>query len=113
MILVRKKNRQMNSLSMIYILLIFAAVLLYGLNVFCQNNKQLQSEYDYTQLDEIIQSAIKDSAFPGAVVLVSKDGKIIYEGQIILYPDLDKIIRDQKSYRINSVGSRIDSKKEE
>ncbi len=40
-------------------------------------------------------------------------GKIIYEGQIILYPDLDKIIRDQKSYRINSVGSRIDSKKEE
>ena len=41
------------------------------------------------------------------------DGKIIYEGQIILYPDLDKIIRDQKSYRINSVGSRIDSKNEE
>jgi purine-binding chemotaxis protein CheW len=41
------------------------------------------------------------------------NGKIIYEGQIILYPDLDKIIRDQKSYRINSVGSRIDSKDEE
>ena len=40
-------------------------------------------------------------------------GKIIYEGQIILYPDLDKIIRDQKSYRINSVGSRIDSRNEE
>ena len=40
-------------------------------------------------------------------------GKIIYEGQIILYPDLEKIIRDQKTYRINSVGSRIDSKKEE
>ncbi|MCZ6703773.1 MAG: CheW domain-containing protein, partial [Ignavibacteria bacterium] len=40
-------------------------------------------------------------------------GKIIYEGQIILYPDLEKIIRDQKSYRINSVGSRIDSKNEE
>jgi len=41
------------------------------------------------------------------------DGKIIYEGQIILYPDLDKIIRDQKSYRVNSVGSRIESKNEE
>ena len=41
------------------------------------------------------------------------NGKIIYEGQIILYPDLEKIMRDQKSYRINSVGSRIDSKDEE
>ncbi len=41
------------------------------------------------------------------------NGKIIHDGQIILYPDLDKIIRDQKSYRINSVGSRIDSKNEE
>ncbi len=41
------------------------------------------------------------------------NGKIIYDGQIILYPDLDKVIRDQKSYRINSVGSRIDSKNEE
>ena len=41
------------------------------------------------------------------------NGKIIYEGQIILYPDLEKIMRDQKSYRINSNGSRIDSKKEE
>jgi len=40
-------------------------------------------------------------------------GKIIYEGQIIHYPNLDKIIRDQKSYRNNSVGSRIDSKNEE
>jgi len=40
-------------------------------------------------------------------------GKIIYEGQIILYPDLDKIIRDQKSYRINSNRSRIDSKNKE
>ena len=39
------------------------------------------------------------------------NGKIIHDGQIILYPDLDKIIRDQKSFRINSVGSRIDSKK--
>ena len=40
-------------------------------------------------------------------------GKIIYDDQIILYPDLDKIIRDQKSYRINSVGSKIESKNEE
>ncbi len=59
--------------------MVFAAVLLCGLNVSCQNNKHQQSDYDFTQVDEIIQSAIKDSAFPGAVVLVSKEGKIIYE----------------------------------
>jgi chemotaxis signal transduction protein len=41
------------------------------------------------------------------------DGKIIHDDQIILCPDLDKIIRDQKSYRINLDGSRIDSKNEE
>ncbi len=41
------------------------------------------------------------------------NGKITYDGQIILWPDLDKIIRDQKSYRIHSVRSRIDSKNEE
>ncbi len=85
--------------------LIFAAVLLYGLNVFCQNNKQLQSEYDYTQLDEIIQSAIKDSAFPGAVVLVSKDGKIIYEkafGQLT-YDDTSASVTINTIYDIASL----------
>lgn len=41
------------------------------------------------------------------------DGKIIYDGQIILYPDLEKIIRDQKSYSIISDGSRTESKKED
>jgi chemotaxis signal transduction protein len=41
------------------------------------------------------------------------NGKIMYEGRIILYPDLDKIIRDQKSYRIHSVRRRVDSKNDE
>jgi chemotaxis signal transduction protein len=40
-------------------------------------------------------------------------GKIIYDGQIILYPDLEKIIRDQKSYSIISDGSRTESKNED
>ncbi|MCH7963482.1 MAG: serine hydrolase [Bacteroidetes bacterium] len=95
----------MNSLGMIYMPLIFAAVLLYGLNVSCQNNKQLQSEYDFTQLDEIIQSAIKDSAFPGAVVLVSKDGKIIYEkafGQLT-YDDTSASVTINTIYDIASL----------
>ncbi|MCH8032889.1 MAG: beta-lactamase family protein [Bacteroidetes bacterium] len=95
----------MNSLSMIYILLIFAAVLLYGLNVSCQNNEQLQSEYDFTQLDEIIQSAIKDSTFPGAVVLVSKDGKIIYEKAFghLTYDDTSASVTINTIYDIASL----------
>ena len=34
---------------------------------------------NFKTIDSLITDAIKDSAFPGAVVLVSKDGKIIYE----------------------------------
>ena len=37
------------------------------------------SQYDFTDADEIINDAIKDSAFPGAVLLVNKDGKTIFE----------------------------------
>ena len=95
----------MNSLSIKYILLIFASVLLCGLNVSCQNNKYQQSEYDFTQVDEIIQSAIIDSAFPGAVVLVSKEGKIIYEkafGQLT-YDDTSATITINTIYDIASL----------
>ena len=33
----------------------------------------------FSNIDSVIIHAIEDSAFPGAVVLVSKDGKVIYE----------------------------------
>lgn len=36
-------------------------------------------EYDFSKVDSLIENAISDSAFPGAVLLVSKDGKIIHE----------------------------------
>ncbi|GBD87371.1 esterase EstB [bacterium BMS3Abin03] len=57
---------------------VFILVVLIALNVSCQSNNH-QSKYNFAEVDMIIQSAIGDSAFPGAVVLVSKDGKIIYE----------------------------------
>jgi len=69
----------MNNYKLTYILRVFVITILFGLNVSCQNIKNQQSEYDLTQVDEIIQSAIKDSSFPGAVVLISKNGNIIYE----------------------------------
>ncbi len=34
---------------------------------------------DFTEVDKIIQNGIKDTAYPGAVVLISKEGKILYE----------------------------------
>jgi len=95
----------MNSLKLKYMLLIFAAVLLCGLNVLCQDNKQVQSEYDFIQVDEIIQSAIRDSAFPGAVVLVSEEGKIIYEKAFghLTYNDTSAAVTKNTIYDIASL----------
>jgi len=95
----------MNSLRLKYMLVIFAAVLLCGLNVSCQDNKQLQSEYDFTRVDEIILSAIKDNAFPGAVVIVSKDGEVIYEKAFghLTYDDTSATVTLNTIYDIASL----------
>ncbi len=95
----------MNSLSIKYILLIISSVLLCGLSVSCQNNKLQEGEYDFTQVDEIIQLAIKDSAFPGAVVLVSKEGKIIYEKAFghLTYDDTSAAVTINTIYDIASL----------
>jgi len=95
----------MNSLKLKYMLVIFAAVLLCGLNVSCQDNKQLQSEYNFTQIDDIIESAIKDSAFPGAVVLISIDGNIIYEKAFehLTYNDTSAAVTKNTIYDIASL----------
>ena len=95
----------MNSLSIKYILLVFAVVFLIGLNVSCQNNNNHQGKYDFTQIDEIIQSANNDSAFPGAVVLVSKEGEIIYEKAFghLTYYDTSAVVTINTIYDIASL----------
>jgi len=95
----------MNSLSIKYILLVFAVVFLIGFNVSCQNNKYQQSEYDFIQVDDIIQSAINDSAFPGAVVLISKDGGKIYEKAFghLTYDDTSAAVTKNTIYDIASL----------
>ncbi|NNG28156.1 MAG: beta-lactamase family protein, partial [Ignavibacteriaceae bacterium] len=49
----------------------------------CNNSSQdkpAQTTVDeFSDIDSVIVQAIEDGAFPGAVVLVSKDGKLIYE----------------------------------
>jgi CubicO group peptidase (beta-lactamase class C family) len=42
-------------------------------------NKKEDGKCDFSNVEKIVNNAIKDSAFPGAVVLVEKDGKIIFE----------------------------------
>ncbi len=38
-----------------------------------------QNNYDFSEVKKVINNAVKDSAFPGAVVLISKDGNIKYQ----------------------------------
>jgi CubicO group peptidase (beta-lactamase class C family) len=86
-------------------LLVFISVFLSGLNVSCQDSKHGQNEYDFTRVDEIIQSAIKDSAFPGAVVLVSKEGEVIYEKAFghFTYDDTSETVNINTIYDIASL----------
>lgn len=95
----------MNSLRLKYILLTFTSVIISGLNVTCQNNEHQQREYDFIQIDEIIQSAIKDSAFPGSVVLVSKDKNVIYEKAFghLTYDDTSAAVTKNTIYDIASL----------
>lgn len=37
------------------------------------------SSFIFSEVDSLIENAINDSAFPGAVLLVSKDGRIVHE----------------------------------
>ncbi|HEX9251587.1 MAG TPA: serine hydrolase [Ignavibacteriaceae bacterium] len=54
---------------------IFAArILILALRVGAQSNA-----YIFNDVDEVINKAIEDKSFPGAVVLVWKDGKTVYE----------------------------------
>jgi CubicO group peptidase (beta-lactamase class C family) len=58
---------------------VFLSVLLIPyLIVFTQQNDHKQ-KYDFNEVDAIVNNAIEDSAFPGAVVLVEKDGKVILD----------------------------------
>lgn len=56
------------------ILILFAAILIASFNeIKCQNKNS-----DFNKIDSLINKSISDTAFPGAVVLVWKDGNIIF-----------------------------------
>jgi CubicO group peptidase (beta-lactamase class C family) len=43
------------------------------------SGKTSMGKYNFSKVEKVVKNAIEDSAFPGAVVLVEKDGKIIFE----------------------------------
>lgn len=95
----------MNDLILKYLLLTFLLALLFVFNVSCQDNSHQNNRYDFTNIDEVIQSAITDSAFPGAVILVSKEGKIIYEKAFghLSYDDTSAVVTTNTIYDIASL----------
>ena len=54
--------------------ILFVLFLTLSTTINSQNN-----DYSFSQVDKVINNGIKDNAFPGGVVLVWKDGNIIYE----------------------------------
>ncbi len=61
---------------------LFISILLFLLfqnAVILKSNDAKLSTINFDNVDKVVQKAIKDSAFPGAVLLISKDGNTIYQ----------------------------------
>jgi len=60
---------------------------------------------DFSRIDSLINSSIEDSAFPGAVVLISKNNKIIYEKSFghLTYDDTSAIVTTNTIYDLASL----------
>ena len=50
-----------------------------GIDLLKENGKVLGQSEIYRRIDELVESGIKDSIFPGAALTIIKDGKIYYE----------------------------------
>jgi CubicO group peptidase (beta-lactamase class C family) len=61
--------------------------------------------YDFNEVDKILINAIQDKAFPGTVVLVSKDNKIIYEKPFghLSYDDNSALVSNSTIYDVASL----------
>ena len=49
------------------------------IHLFAQQKQNENAHYDFSNVEKIVREAITESAFPGAVALVQKDKKIIFE----------------------------------
>ncbi len=66
------------------IIISFISILLFLLiqnSVIIKSNEDIsvRSTINFENVDQVVEAAIRDSAFPGAVLLISKDGNTIYQ----------------------------------
>jgi CubicO group peptidase (beta-lactamase class C family) len=54
-------------------------VILFIFNSCPKAQKKQSNNFDFTKVDELIDKAITEKVFPGAVILIWKDGKVIHE----------------------------------
>ena len=67
--------------------------------------KSQDKDRDFSKIDLLIINAIKDKAFPGAVVLISKNNKVIYEKGFghLTYDDTSAIVTKNTVYDLASL----------
>jgi len=67
--------------------------------------KPQTKNYDFSKVNKILIEAIEDGAFPGTVVLVSKEAKIIYENAFgyLTYDDTSAVVSTKTIYDIASL----------
>lgn len=74
------EKRKLWQIKMKKIFLFFFILNLFVITSCSSLFQQTKSDYiSFSEADSIIDKAISDSAFPGAVLLVSRDGKIVHE----------------------------------
>ncbi len=71
--------------------IILLLIMIFTAGLYCQN-----IDYNFLEVDHVVKNAIENKAFPGAVVLIWKDGKTIYEKAFGNYT------YDPESQRVNS-----------
>jgi CubicO group peptidase (beta-lactamase class C family) len=90
----------MNSYHFKYSFLLFT-ILILGI-VSCKSQDKGR---DFSKIDLLISNAIKDKAFPGAVALISKNNKVIYEKGFghLTYDDSSAIVTKNTVYDLASL----------
>lgn len=71
----------------------------------CAQQEIKNNEYDFSEVDKIINEGIIDHAFPGAVVLVSSEGKIVCEKAFghLTYGDTSALVTSSTIYDLASL----------
>src|SRR3989304_1144232 len=82
----------------------FLLIVLTGIN-YHYNDPNLLVQNKFERIDSLIIHSISNTAFPGAVVLVSKDGKILYEKAVghFIYNDTSSSVTINTIYDLASL----------